>query len=84
MFAQHSGLSAYLRHFYVCLRALGCGVDFLVHQPMIISYRGICFPESTKDVIELEPPKVTVSILCLLNILGSLRTCDTFMCGTWR
>ncbi|GAA47707.1 retrovirus-related Pol polyprotein from type-2 retrotransposable element R2DM [Clonorchis sinensis] len=30
------------------LRATGCDVDFLVHQPMIISYRGICFPQSVK------------------------------------
>ncbi|GAA47844.1 hypothetical protein CLF_100871 [Clonorchis sinensis] len=33
------------------LRAIGCDVDFLVHRPMIISYRGICFPHSAKAVI---------------------------------
>ncbi|GAA56601.1 retrovirus-related Pol polyprotein from type-1 retrotransposable element R2 [Clonorchis sinensis] len=56
------------------LRAIGCDVDFLVHQPMIISYRGICFPQSTKAVIGLRLPKVPVSDLCLLAIVGSLRT----------
>ncbi|GAA54342.1 retrovirus-related Pol polyprotein from type-1 retrotransposable element R2 [Clonorchis sinensis] len=66
------------------LRAIGCDVDFLVHQPMIISYRGICFPQSAKAVIGLGLSKVTVSDLCLLAIVGSLRTYDTFMRGTWR
>ncbi|GAA49823.1 retrovirus-related Pol polyprotein from type-1 retrotransposable element R2 [Clonorchis sinensis] len=66
------------------LRAIGCDVDFLVHQPMIISYRGICFPQSAKVVIGLGLSKVTVSDLCLLAIVGSLRTYDTFMRGTWR
>ncbi|GAA56935.1 retrovirus-related Pol polyprotein from type-1 retrotransposable element R2, partial [Clonorchis sinensis] len=56
------------------LRAIGCDVDFLVHQPMIISYRGICFPQSAKAVIGLRLPKVTVSDLCLLAIVGSLLT----------
>ncbi|GAA53336.1 hypothetical protein CLF_110035 [Clonorchis sinensis] len=55
------------------LRAIGCDVDFLVHQPMIISYRGICFPQSAKAVIGLGLSKVTVSDLCLLAIVGSLR-----------
>ena len=66
------------------LRAIGCDVDFLVHQPMIISYRGICFPQSAKAVIGLGLSKVTVSDLCLLAIVGSLRTYGTFMRGTWR
>ncbi|GAA48144.1 retrovirus-related Pol polyprotein from type-1 retrotransposable element R2 [Clonorchis sinensis] len=66
------------------LRAIGCDVDFLVHQPMIISYRGICFPQSAKAVIGLGLSKVTVSDLCLLAIVGSLCTYDTFMRGTWR
>ncbi|GAA50579.1 retrovirus-related Pol polyprotein from type-1 retrotransposable element R2 [Clonorchis sinensis] len=66
------------------LRAIGCDVDFLVHQPMIISYRGICFPQSAKAVIGLGLSKVTVSDLRLLAIVGSLRTYDTFMRGTWR
>ncbi|GAA51952.1 retrovirus-related Pol polyprotein from type-1 retrotransposable element R2, partial [Clonorchis sinensis] len=66
------------------LCAIGCDVDFLVHQPMIISYRGICFPQSAKAVIGLGLSKVTVSDLCLLAIVGSLRTYDTFMRGTWR
>ncbi|GAA49569.1 retrovirus-related Pol polyprotein from type-1 retrotransposable element R2 [Clonorchis sinensis] len=61
------------------LRAIGCDVHFLVHQPMIISYREICFPWSAKAVIGLGLPKVTVSDLCLLAIVGSLRTYDTFM-----
>ncbi|GAA56759.1 endonuclease-reverse transcriptase [Clonorchis sinensis] len=52
--------------------------------PMIISYRGICFPQSAKAVIGLGLSKVTVSDLCLLAIVGSLRTYDTFMRGTWR
>ncbi|GAA54385.1 retrovirus-related Pol polyprotein from type-1 retrotransposable element R2 [Clonorchis sinensis] len=52
------------------LRAIGCDVDFLVHQPMIISYRGICFPQSAKAVIGLGLSKVTVSDLCLLAIVG--------------
>ncbi|GAA55247.1 hypothetical protein CLF_107449, partial [Clonorchis sinensis] len=63
------------------LRAIGCDVDFLVHQPMIISYRGICFPQSVKAVIGQGLSKVTVSDLCLLAIVGSLRTYDTFMRG---
>ncbi|GAA56546.1 retrovirus-related Pol polyprotein from type-1 retrotransposable element R2 [Clonorchis sinensis] len=66
------------------LRAIGCDVNILVHQPMIISYRGICFPQSAKAVIGLGISKVTVSDLCLLATVGSLRTYDTFMCGTWR
>ncbi|GAA55723.1 retrovirus-related Pol polyprotein from type-1 retrotransposable element R2 [Clonorchis sinensis] len=66
------------------LRAIGCDVDFLVHQPIIISYRGICFPQSAKAVIGLGPSKVTVSDLCLLAIVGSLRTYGTFMRGTRR
>ncbi|KER26191.1 hypothetical protein T265_06476 [Opisthorchis viverrini] len=66
------------------LHAIGCDIDFLVHQPMIISYRGICFPQSAKAVIGLGLPKVAVSDLCLLAIVGSLRTYDTFMRGTWR
>ncbi|GAA52934.1 polyprotein [Clonorchis sinensis] len=53
-------------------RAVGCDVDFLVHQPMIISYRGICFPQSAEAVIGLGLSKVTVSDLCLLAIVGSL------------
>ncbi|KER26904.1 hypothetical protein T265_13915, partial [Opisthorchis viverrini] len=66
------------------LHAIGCDIDFLVHQPMIISYRRICFPQSAKAVIGLGFPKVAVSDLCLLAIVGSLRTYDTFMRGTWR
>ncbi|GAA55156.1 retrovirus-related Pol polyprotein from type-1 retrotransposable element R2 [Clonorchis sinensis] len=66
------------------LRAIGCDMGFLVHQPMIISYRGICFLQSAKAVIGLGLSKVTVSDLCLLPIVGSLRTYDTFMRGTWR
>ncbi|KER21310.1 hypothetical protein T265_10339 [Opisthorchis viverrini] len=66
------------------LHAIGCDIDFLVHQPVIISYRGICFPQSAKAVIGLGLPKVAVSDLCLLAIVGSLRTYDTFMRGTWR
>ncbi|KER22146.1 hypothetical protein T265_09679 [Opisthorchis viverrini] len=65
------------------LHAIGCDIDFLVHQPVIISYRGICFPQSAKAVIGLGLPKVTVRDLCLLAIVGSLRTYDTFMRGTW-
>ncbi|KER29827.1 hypothetical protein T265_03621 [Opisthorchis viverrini] len=65
------------------LHAIGCDIDFLVHQPVIISYRGICFPQSAKAVIGLGLPKVAVSDLCLLAIVGSLRTYDTFMRGTW-
>ncbi|KER31791.1 hypothetical protein T265_02023 [Opisthorchis viverrini] len=61
------------------LHAIGCDVDFLVHQPMIISYRGICFPQSAKAVIGLGLPRVTVSDLCLLVIVSSLRTYDPFM-----
>ncbi|GAA57683.1 hypothetical protein CLF_113073, partial [Clonorchis sinensis] len=52
------------------LRAIGCDVDFLDHQPMIISYRGICFPQPAKPVIGLGHSKVTVSDLCLLAIVG--------------
>ncbi|KER23336.1 hypothetical protein T265_08748 [Opisthorchis viverrini] len=48
------------------LHAIGCDVDFLVHQPMIISYRRICFPQSANAVIGLELPKVTVSDLWAL------------------
>ncbi|GAA52030.1 retrovirus-related Pol polyprotein from type-2 retrotransposable element R2DM [Clonorchis sinensis] len=44
------------------LRAIGCDVDFLVRQPMIISYRGICFPQSAKAVIGLGLSKVTIAI----------------------
>ncbi|GAA47474.1 hypothetical protein CLF_100409 [Clonorchis sinensis] len=40
---------------------------------VIISYRGICFPQSAKAVIGLGLSKVTVSDLCLLAIVGSLR-----------
>ncbi|GAA57064.1 hypothetical protein CLF_112080 [Clonorchis sinensis] len=57
----------------VALCAIGCDVDFLVHQPMIISYRGICFPQSAKAVIGLGLSAVTVSDLCLLAIVGSLH-----------
>ncbi|GAA47470.1 hypothetical protein CLF_100405 [Clonorchis sinensis] len=39
------------------LHATDCSVDFLVHQPMIISYRQICFPQSAKAVIGLGLPK---------------------------
>ncbi|GAA47678.1 beta-catenin-like protein 1 [Clonorchis sinensis] len=31
----------------------GCDVDFLVHQPMIISYRGVCFPQSAKAIVKM-------------------------------
>ncbi|GAA49487.1 hypothetical protein CLF_103142 [Clonorchis sinensis] len=62
------------------LRAVGCDVDLLVHQPMIISYRGICFPQSAKAVIGLGLSKVTVSDLCLLAIVGS-PSMDQNSCG---
>ncbi|KER33906.1 hypothetical protein T265_00346 [Opisthorchis viverrini] len=45
------------------LRATGCDVDCLVHQPMIISHLWICFLQSAKAVIGLDPPKTTVSDL---------------------
>ncbi|KER27850.1 hypothetical protein T265_05204 [Opisthorchis viverrini] len=41
--------------------------------------RRICFLQSAKAVIGLGLPKVTVSDLRLLVIVGSLRTYDTFM-----
>ncbi|KER21642.1 hypothetical protein T265_10086 [Opisthorchis viverrini] len=41
---------------------------------MIISYRGICFPQSAKTAIGLRLPKVTVSDLCLLAIVRLLNT----------
>ncbi|GAA54712.1 hypothetical protein CLF_105081, partial [Clonorchis sinensis] len=66
----------------VALRAIGCDVDFFVHQPMIISYRGICFPQSAKAVIGLGLPKITVNDLCLLAAMDALRTYDTFMHDT--
>ncbi|GAA50604.1 hypothetical protein CLF_104783 [Clonorchis sinensis] len=49
--------------------------------PMTIPYREICSPQSAKAVIGLGLPEVTVSDLCLLAIVGSLRTYDTFMRG---
>ncbi|GAA51154.1 endonuclease-reverse transcriptase [Clonorchis sinensis] len=62
------------------LRAIGCDVDFLVHQPMIISYRALCFPQSAKAVIGLGLPTVTVSDLCLLAIVGSLLHFNSYQC----
>ncbi|GAA55103.1 retrovirus-related Pol polyprotein from type-1 retrotransposable element R2 [Clonorchis sinensis] len=81
---QKYGVDEFSLAIISALRVIGCDVDFLVHQPMIISYRGICFPQSAKAVIGLGLSKVTVSDLCLLAIVGSLRTYDTFMRGTWR
>ncbi|KER31498.1 hypothetical protein T265_12966, partial [Opisthorchis viverrini] len=46
---------------------LGCRL--LVYQPMIISYRAICFPQSAKGFIGLGLSKVTVS--------------DVFACHCW-
>jgi hypothetical protein len=66
------------------LRATDCEIDVLVHEPVIISYRGICFPQSALSIVGLGLSKVSVSDLCLLTIMGSLRTYDTFMRGTWR
>ncbi|GAA53447.1 retrovirus-related Pol polyprotein from type-1 retrotransposable element R2 [Clonorchis sinensis] len=66
------------------IRAIVCDVDFLVHQPLIISYRGICFPQPAKAFIGLGLPKVTVSDFCLFAIFGCPLTYDTFMRGTWR
>ncbi|GAA49589.1 hypothetical protein CLF_103262, partial [Clonorchis sinensis] len=63
--------------------AISCGVDCLVPQPMIILYRGICFPQPANAAVGLRLPKITVGDLCLLTILGSLRTYDTFM-RAWR
>lgn len=66
------------------LHASNCEIDSLCHEPLVISYRGICFPQSARAVIGLGLSKFTVSDLCLLTIMGSLRTYDTFMRGTWR
>ncbi|KER32744.1 hypothetical protein T265_01231 [Opisthorchis viverrini] len=56
------------------LRVIGCDFDFLVHQPMIISYRGICFPQYAKAVLGLGLLNITVSVLCLLATVGSPQT----------
>ncbi|KER19412.1 hypothetical protein T265_11805 [Opisthorchis viverrini] len=71
----------YLIAIIPALRVIDCEVDFLVHQQMIISYRGICFPQSAKAVIGLGLPWVTATDLCSPLIVSSLRTCDTFMLG---
>ncbi|GAA47632.1 endonuclease-reverse transcriptase [Clonorchis sinensis] len=65
------------------LSAIGCDVDFLVHQPMSISYRGICFPQSAKAVIRQGLSKVTVRDLCLLTIVGSLRPVRSAVTNIW-
>ncbi|GAA48365.1 retrovirus-related Pol polyprotein from type-1 retrotransposable element R2 [Clonorchis sinensis] len=78
------GTDEFLLAIISALRAVGCDVDFSVHQPMIISYRGMCLPQSAKAVIGLGLSKVTISDLCLLAIVGSLRAYDTFMRGIWR
>ncbi|GAA51409.1 hypothetical protein CLF_106060 [Clonorchis sinensis] len=72
--------SSSLNYSPFALCAIGCDVDVLVHRPMIISYRGICFPQSAKAVTGLGLLKITVSDLCLLAIVNSLRTYDTFNC----
>ncbi|KER27502.1 hypothetical protein T265_05463 [Opisthorchis viverrini] len=41
---QKYGAGEYALAIISALHAIGCYVDFLVHQPMIIYYRGICFP----------------------------------------
>lgn len=66
------------------IHAAGCDISFLHHEPFIVSYRGICFPQSVRAILDLGLSKICVSDLCLLTIMGSLSTYDTFMRGTWR
>ncbi|GAA55133.1 retrovirus-related Pol polyprotein from type-1 retrotransposable element R2 [Clonorchis sinensis] len=78
---EKHGVDEYSLAIISTLRAIGCDVDFLVHQPMTIAYRGIGFPQSAKTVIGLGRPKVTVTVTA---IVSSLRTYDTFMRGAWH
>ena len=66
------------------LSSMGKPVERVHHEPLILSFRGICYTKSAKALIRLGLPRHSISDLCLLTIIGSLRTYDTFMCGTWR
>ena len=66
------------------LQSAGCDPETLSHEPIIISYRGICFSKSVTAMLRLGLPKLAISDLCLLTFLGSLFVYDAFMRGCWR
>lgn len=66
------------------LSLMGQPVEHVYHEPLIFSFRGACYIKSVKAILRFGLPRYTISDLCLLTIIGSLRTYDTFMCGTWR
>ncbi|KER34037.1 hypothetical protein T265_00222 [Opisthorchis viverrini] len=64
----------FLRHHFI-----DWSTNFSVHQPIIISYQVICFPESAKGVIEPRLSKVTVIDLWLLSRkLRAIRSTGSF------
>jgi hypothetical protein len=68
----------------LALRSAGYDIDILCHEPIILSYRGICFPSSVTAMLRLGLPKLLIPNLCLLTLIGSLKVYDTFMQGCWR
>ena len=68
----------------LALLHVGSPVDRIFNQPIILSYRGICYTKSVKALILHGPTRKVISDLCLLTIKGSLSTYDVLMRGTWR
>ena len=68
----------------LALSHVGSPVDTISKEPIILSYRGICYTKSVRALILHGLPRYVISDLCLLTIKGSLGTYDFFMNGTWR
>ena len=81
---QKYGTEAYSTAIKSALTLCGLPVTSLIHQPVVLSYRGILFCASAKALLRLGVQSFVVSDLSLLTITGSLRVYDTFMRGTWH
>ena len=81
---QKYGTGAYSTAIKSALTLCGLPVTSLIHQPVVLSYRGILFCASAKALLRLGVQSFVVSDLSLLTITGSLRVYDTFMRGTWH
>ena len=68
----------------LALLHVGSPVDRISNQPIILSYRGICYTKSVKALILHGLPRYVISDLCLLTVKGWLSTYDVFKRGTWR
>lgn len=64
------------------MKGMNVTIDKLIHQPIVISMRGLFHQKSEKALMSLGMTGLDISDLSMLTIKGSLKCYDTYMRGT--